>query len=309
MDVRQLEYFLAVVDHGGFNRAARARYVAQPSLSQAIRLLERDLGSDLFHRFGRRVVLTEAGRALVEPARAVVRGLGLARASVEAVNGLVTGRVEIAAMPSQAVDPLSRMIGGFAERFPGVSVAVRAAFTARDVLESVRTGVTELGLLASVEPIVAGGLELHPVARQRFVLITPPDAPFPTDRPVRHEQLAGQRLIAGQPGTGMRTVVDTILAAATGATVVVETEHRETILPLVLGGTGLTVLADSWAALARRAGARVLDLDPVTYLDVALVARPDSLTPAAREFLAVARAVVADPGAPPAVPSAQPADR
>jgi len=291
MDVRQLEYFLAVVDHGGFNRAARACYVAQPSLSQAIRLLERDLGSDLFHRFGRRVVLTEAGRALVEPARSVVRGLGTARASVAAVHGLVAGRVEIAAMPSQSVDPLSRMITGFVERFPGVSVAVRASFTARDVLEAVRTGVTELGLLASVVPLAAGGLELYPVARQRFVLITPPDAPFPADRPVRHEELAGQRLIAGQPGTGMRSVVDTILAAAPGASIVVESEHRETILPLVLSGTGLTVLADSWRALALRAGARVLDLEPATYLDVLLVARPDGLTPAASEFLTVARAV------------------
>lgn len=296
MDVRQLEYFLAVVDHGGFNRAARACYVAQPSLSQAIRLLERDLGSDLFHRFGRRVVLTEAGRALVEPARSVVRGLGLARARVEAVHGLVAGRVEIAAMPSQSVEPLSRMISGFVERFPGVSVAVRGSFTARDVLESVRTGVTELGLLATVAPLAPGGLELYPVARQRFVLITPPDAPFPADRPVHYADLAGRRLIAGQPGTGMRSVVDTILAAAPGASIVVETEHRETILPLVLGGTGLTVLADSWRALALRAGARVLELEPAAYLDVLLVARPDSLTPAARAFLTVAR----ESGAPPA---------
>lgn len=297
MDVRQLEYFLAVVDHGGFNRAARACYVAQPSLSQAIRLLERDLGSDLFHRFGRRVVLTEAGRALVEPARSVVRGLGTARASVAAVHGLVAGRVQIAAMPSQSVDPLSKMVAAFVARFPGVSVSVRASFTARDVLDSVRTGVTELGLLATVVPLAAPGLELYPVARQRFVLITPPDAPFPADRPVHHTELAGQRLIAGQPGTGMRSVVDTILDAAPGASIIVETEHRETILPLVLGGTGLTVLADSWRALALRAGARVLDLEPATYLDVLLVARPDSLTPAAQEFLTVARAAGAGVGA------------
>ena len=205
-------------------------------------------------------VLTEAGRALVEPARSVVRGLGTARASVAAVHGLVAGRVEIAAMPSQSVDPLSKMIAAFVARFPGIAVpTVRASFTARDVLESVRTGVTELGLLATVVPLAAVGLDLYPVARQRFVLITPPDAPFPADRPVHHTELAGQRLIAGQPGTGMRSVVDTILATADGASIIVETEHRETILPLVLGGTGLTVLADSWRALALRAGARVLD--------------------------------------------------
>ncbi|GGW47903.1 hypothetical protein GCM10010320_30460 [Streptomyces caelestis] len=62
MDIRQLEYFLAIVDRGGFNRAASALYVSQPSLSQTVRALERDLGSELFHRIGRRAVLTEAGR-------------------------------------------------------------------------------------------------------------------------------------------------------------------------------------------------------------------------------------------------------
>ncbi|MEU1853423.1 LysR family transcriptional regulator, partial [Streptomyces sp. NPDC019990] len=75
MDIRQLEYFLAIVDRGGFSRAASALYVSQPSLSQAVRALERDLGSELFHRIGRRAVLTEAGRALIEPAREAVRGL------------------------------------------------------------------------------------------------------------------------------------------------------------------------------------------------------------------------------------------
>ncbi|HEY1174767.1 MAG TPA: LysR family transcriptional regulator, partial [Phytomonospora sp.] len=123
MDVRQLEYFLAVVDNGGFNRAARTLFLAQPSLSQAIRTLERDLGGRLFHRIGRRVVLTEAGEALVEPARRAVRALAVARASVDAVRGLRSGEVTIASMPSPAVEPLSSMILAYTERHPAVRVA------------------------------------------------------------------------------------------------------------------------------------------------------------------------------------------
>lgn len=69
-----------------------------------------DLGSQLFHRVGRRVLLTDAGHALIGPARQVVRGLAVARSSVEAVEHLHTVRVEIAAMPSPAVEPLSSMI-------------------------------------------------------------------------------------------------------------------------------------------------------------------------------------------------------
>jgi DNA-binding transcriptional LysR family regulator len=290
MDVRQLEYFLAVVDNGGFNRAAGALHLAQPSLSQAIRNLERDLGTPLFHRIGRRVVLTEAGQALIEPARQVVRSLEVARATVESVHDLRTGRIEIAAMPSPAVEPLSSMIDRFARRHPGVTLTVRAASWPRTVIEMVRTGVTELGLLAAMDPPVTADLTVHPVERHRFVLVTRPDGPFPAGIPVTGDRLAGQRLIAGQEGTGMRRLVEDLRADGVDLTVAVETEHREAILPLVLKGVGVAVLTEAWTPLAERAGALVLDLEPPSYLDVALVSRKARLTPAASEFLALAMA-------------------
>jgi DNA-binding transcriptional LysR family regulator len=80
MDARQLEYFLAIVDHDGFGRAAQHLHIAQPSLSQSIANLERELGIPLFHRIGRGVVLSAAGRELIEPARQVLRDLSTARA-------------------------------------------------------------------------------------------------------------------------------------------------------------------------------------------------------------------------------------
>lgn len=289
MDARQLEYFLAVVDHGGMHKAADALLVAQPSLSQTIRVLERDLGTALFHRVGRRLVLTQAGHALIEPARQVVRELTAARASVESVAGLQVGEVTIAAMPSQAIEPLGGMITRFTAQHPGLSVSVRAAFTPADVLAMVRGGVTELGLAAGPEPLVATGVETIPRGRQRFVLVTGPDTPFAAGEPVRHEQLAGARLIVGQEGTGMRRLVDEIRAAGVELTQVVETEHREAILPLVLGGAGIAVLADSWAPLAEQAGARVFALDPPAYLHVALVSRSTGLTPPAKAFLDAVR--------------------
>ncbi|GAB3834338.1 LysR substrate-binding domain-containing protein [Kribbella italica] len=289
MDARQLEYFLAVVDEGGVSRAAQALRIAQPSLSQAIRTLERDLGSDLFHRVGRRVVLTPAGQALIEPARQVVRGIASARASVESTAGLQAGRVEIAAMPSQTVEPLSSIIGAFTRAYPGLSVGIRAAPTADVVLELVRSGVTELGLLGTAVPAKAAGVRLEPAGVQRFVLISPPDSPFPDGGPVRREALRGCRLIVGQTGTGMRRLVDEIQADGIDVTAVVESEHREAILPLVLGGVGYAVLTDSWATLARQAGAIVSLLEPAAYLHLSLASRTAALTPAAEAFLEVAR--------------------
>jgi DNA-binding transcriptional LysR family regulator len=285
VDARQLEYFLAVVDHGGMSRAAHALYIAQPSLSQAVRVLERDLGTSLFDRVGRRLVLTQAGHALVEPARQIVRGLAAARAAVDAVGGLEAGEVEIAAMPSQAVEPLSGMIRRFTARHPGLRVAVRAAFTPDDVLGMVRGGVTELGLAAGPEPLEAAGLKVVPCGRQRFVLVAGPDAPFPDGEPVARELLAGRRFIVGRPGTGMRRLVEDIRVSGVEVVPVVETEHREAILPLVLGGVGMAVLADSWTSLAQRAGVRVFVLDPPAHLHVALVSRA-TLTPTAAAFVA-----------------------
>ena len=91
MQARQITYFLAVVEHGGFGRAAAALRVAQPTLSQSIKSLERDLGADLFHRAADGVVLSAAGRALLGPARQLVRDLGAARESVGTTTG-VAGR-------------------------------------------------------------------------------------------------------------------------------------------------------------------------------------------------------------------------
>ncbi|MGW0591901.1 LysR family transcriptional regulator [Streptosporangium sp. NPDC002607] len=288
MDFRQLERFLAVVDHGGFHRAAEVLYVAQPSLSQSIKQLERELGEALFHRVGRGVVLTEAGRALVEPARAVIHARGLAVGSVEAVRGLRTGRLEITTMPSQAIDPLAGVISRFTAEYPGVRVVVRAAATAEQVVEAVRTGRTELGLLAAIRLPQRPGVGLHPVGRQRFVVVSSAGGPFSAGARVSPGELSGLRVIAGQTGTGMRAVVDDLIRSGVRLTIAVETEHREAILPLVLGGSGVAVLADSWRELAERSGAVVADLDPPVHLDIAYAGHAGGLGPAARTFLRMA---------------------
>ncbi|GAA2638036.1 LysR family transcriptional regulator [Actinomadura fulvescens] len=288
MDIRQLEYFLAIVDHGGFNRAASAMYISQPALSQAVQGLERDLGSALFHRMGRRAVLTEAGTALIEPARAAVRSLQTARASVDAVRELRCGRLDVASMPSQAVEPLTTMISAFGARFPGVSVAIKAAFITRDVVDMVRTGAAELGLLATSGPLPEREVACHLVGRQRFVLVAAADGPFTGRRSVSREELARHRLIVGQRGTGMRAYVDELRERGIAFTIAAETEHRVSLIPLVLSGVGVAVVTDAWRTVAEHAGAHVVDIEPESALDIALVSRRDELSPAAKEFLACA---------------------
>ncbi|KZB81008.1 LysR family transcriptional regulator [Amycolatopsis regifaucium] len=297
MDARQLRYFLAVVDAGSVHRAAERLYVAQPSVSQALRALERDLGSLLFHRTGRRLVLTAAGHALVPPAREVMRGLDLARATVEAVDGLLGGELIIASMPSQSVSPLAGLIAAFAAVNPLVRISVRAASTPADVGRMLTTGDAELGVVAvSPSTTALPGLAALHLETQRFAVLGRDEAALPSGDPVRPADLAGAALIVGQPGTGMRAVADAVRSAATGSRFVVEVEHREAVLPLVLAGVGIAVVSDSWRALARAAGAAVRALDRADSLEVSLVSRPGRLSPAAAAFHRLADAKAADAG-------------
>ena len=285
MDARQLEYFLAVVDSGGFNRAAASLYLAQPSLSQAIRNLERELGTDLFHRIGRRIELTEAGRAMIGPARQVLRDLENARATVESVKGLRTGRLEIASMPSPAVQPLSEMIGAYLRRYPAMRVDVRAVPTAAEVAVQVRTGVVEIGLAGTAGELRSAEVQVHPAGRQRFVVLAPPGGPLHPGRTVTLDDLAGLTAIVAPPGTRARQLVDEARERGLPVRIGVEAAHREAVLPLVMQGTGVAVVTQAWADLAHAAGALVLDLAPPQYLHLCLLSRRGPLTPAARAFL------------------------
>ena len=285
MDARQLEYFLAVADHGSFSRAAASLHLAQPSLSQAIRNLEHELGTLLFHRIGRRIELTEAGRAMIGPARQVLRDLETARATMESVKGLRTGRLEIASMPSPAVQPLSEMIGAYLRRYPAMRVDVRAVPTAAAVAEQVRTGAAEIGLAGTTSELHSPDVMVHPAGRQRFVLLAPPDGPLRPGRAVTLEDMAGKTAIVAPNGTRARQLVDELRERGVPVRIGVEAAYREAVLPLVLQGTGVALVTEAWADLARGAGALVLDLEPPQYLHVSLLARRAPLTPGARAFL------------------------
>jgi len=288
MDARRLGYFLAVVDHGGFGRAAEQIHIAQPSLSQAIANLERELGVPLFHRVGRGVVLSEAGRELVEPARQVLRDLETARSIAQAVKGIRRGRLDMISMPSPGIEPLTAMMCRFAEEHPGITLNVDGAFTAEEVVSNVRTGVAEIGLLGAAGPLHTAGLRVVPIGDQPLVLISPPDHDLPPGDTVRPSDFHGLRLIASQRGSLMRRFVDDLIANGTEIHLAAEIAHRTSILPLVLAGFGHAVMPESWTPLAERAGAVVHRIEHAWELHVSLVARPEGLTPAARAFVQMA---------------------
>ncbi|GGK80268.1 LysR family transcriptional regulator [Ornithinimicrobium pekingense] len=289
MDTRQLTYFLGVVTHGGFGRAAAQLHVSQPALSQSVASLERDLGVPLFHRVPSGVVLTDAGEVLVPLARQVLRDLDVARVATRSVGEELTGRIDLALMPSQGVEPFTTLMRRLTRRHPGLSVHGHASFVRDDAIALVRSGTCELGLVGALAAPYPSSIEVHTLGRQEMVLIAHPDAGLPDDHALRPAELDGRRLVVSPPGSVMRQMADRLMSAST-MTVVVEAEHRSAILPLVLAGVGVAVLSSAWAPLARRSGAAVLRLADTMHLQVDVIHRPGTLTPAAAAFLEIARA-------------------
>lgn len=259
MDRRHLEYFVAVAELGSFTRAADALSLAQPSLSNAVRWLERDLGAPLFTRHGRGVRLTPAGEALLEPARRSLRSFELARSAVRAVAHADFGQLSIITNTLWAVEPLSRLVGGFREQHPGVRITVADPAWRGDVLDTVRLGGAELGLLDGTPP--GGILESRFLADQEMVAILPPGRSG-GDR-VAIGDLSAMGLVCTPVGTALRGIVDELLEAVGLPTdVAVETAHLASVVPLVLAGAGAAVLPRRVAEDAVGKGATVRHLDP-----------------------------------------------
>ena len=296
MDGRQLGYFLAIVDHGGFGRAADHLLVAQPSLSQAMAGLERELGVKLFVRAGRGVSLTDAGTQLVAPARRVLRELDDAAQVVRSAKGLRRGTVTLVTMPSPGIEPLTSIMTDFAEAWPAMTVDVAGVFTPEEVVATVLAGTAEIGLLGSSGRPHTAHLAVRHIEDQPLVLISPAGSGLPPGDTVGRHDLSGLRLIVSQRGSLMRQLVDEVLATGTDVHIAAEVAHRTSILPLVLSGVGHAVMPSSWNSIATAVGAEVRRIDPGSVLRVAAVWREGSTTPGARAFLEVLDRHVVTPG-------------
>ncbi|MFN8543394.1 MAG: LysR family transcriptional regulator [Candidatus Binatia bacterium] len=287
MNPRHIEFVVAVAEHRSFTRAAEAMHVSQPSLSHAVAEIEQSLGTTLFHRLGRSVSLTPAGQAFVETARVVLRDLSVLYASVKAVEGLQVGTLDVAAPHASAAELLARLVGEFRSQHPGVRVRIQTSENLRDIGRYVRTGRCEVALtVEAVEP----PLVCETIGTEEHVVVFPPGTRLKR-RPVKHADLVDRPMIV--PSGALEyyggLALD-ISPANRGPVIAVETESRQALIPLVLAGAGFTFLPRALAEGAARQRLVVAALDPPLRREIMLVTRPDPLSPAAKTFVALARA-------------------
>lgn len=292
MDERRLRYFLAIVEEGGVTRAATRLHVAQPSLSQALRSLERELGVELFQRVGRGLVLSDAGRALIGPARQALISLDAARDAVGEVAQTLRGTLRIAALATLAVDPLADLIGSFRRAHPGVGVQVREPESAVGASTLVRDGEAEIAL--SHLPAPQDGLISMDLGAQELLFVLPADGEAggsETEDPLPASALHRIPLILSPPETSTRMLLEQALAdVGVTPTVAVQTDSREAIVPLVLAGAGAALLPAPLAEQAQLRGAVMRRAKPKIVRRIGLLRRPGPLSPAARAFVEIAAA-------------------
>lgn len=287
MNVRELECFLAVVDHGSITKAAAALYLAQPSLSQIIRRLEADLGVELFRRVGRGLALAPAGEALVGPARQVLRDLHQARQVAEGYRGLERGRVDLAISASLTSNFLAAWVGHFRRKHPGLTVRlIRHDGDTDDIVALIRSGEAELAY--TVTPVSRQGIDCVHIGEGEVVLALPPGWRDDFPDPVPIALLDGLPMIVDR-GFGRAYLESVRDTCGVEPAVVVDVSEPAGLVPLIIAGAGAALLPMRQALDARRRGARLRMIDPSTSRIIYAIAPSSPLSIPARRFLELSK--------------------
>jgi len=237
LDIRA---FLAVLDLGGFHKAAEALNISQPALSRRIQSLEAAVSAPLLERTTRHVAPTAVGRSFAPLA---CRLLGEFEDSLLTITGLgdrQTGQVTLACVPTAAFYFLPRVIERFHSRFPRIRFRI-LDLSANDGLESVRRGEAEFGinLIGTSEP----DLRFTALIDDPYVLACHVDHPFARRARITWADLEGQPLIGVSRASGNRMILDSALAKLdVRLNFQYEVNHLATSLGLVERGLGLSVL-------------------------------------------------------------------
>ncbi len=203
MQLRQLAYALAVAEEHHFTRAATRLHVAQPSLSRQVRLLERELGVELFHRGPgqNRVELTADGEILVPFIRRVLADVEATTSEARSLAGLTSGRLSVGATPSLATRFLPAALARFHARHPGVELFLVEAGS-RQLVPRVAEGELDLALV--VLPVTHPLVATTEMFEDRLVLVVAPDHPLAGRRQIRVADLAGLPLVMFREGYDLR---------------------------------------------------------------------------------------------------------
>lgn len=302
MEIRQLQAFIVVAEELHFGRAAARLHIAQPPLSQLIRALERDLGTELFARTTRSVRLTPAGAALLGPARIIIDQLAVARAVTRAAALGETGVVRLGFGGPTGYVVLSALIQAVAERYPGIKLELRPQTYSGQVVHLLEEGTLDMGVVALPVP---GDLTTATLRHEHLMVALPTRHRLAEQQTVAAEDLANEPFVTYPPDHGSAVRDATVaLCAAAGFTPRIAQEAPDPYSLLALVGTGLGI-----AIVV--ASTTHFTVDGVTYrpisdapsrLHTGLAWRADNTSPALHRVVEILPHVIVDPTQAPEAP-------
>jgi DNA-binding transcriptional LysR family regulator len=289
MELRHLEYFVAVAEEASFTRAAARLHVSQPGVSAQVRQLERELGEDLFDRSSRAVRLTDVGEAVLGYARTALDAAADVRLAVDEIAGLVRGRVNVGMVVACAAVDVPVLLAAFHRDHPAVEISLTEANSDR-LLADLLAGELDLAYVALGAETPAG-IELKVVADEVMVAVFGPDDPLAEAGSFNLDELRGRAVICLPPGTGVRALVDEACArAGFRPRVSLEASNLGIVAQLAARGLGVAIVPAS-VAVAGPPGLRTLPIDgPELRGRVAIAWRAEGpASPAARALVRLVR--------------------
>lgn len=254
MELRQLEYFVAVAQRGTYLAAAASLSVAQPALWRQVKELERELGTPLFERVGRRVRLTRDGEALADQAIAVLAATGRLREDAAARRAGRAGVVAIACAAPHLREFLAPVIAALRSNHPDVDVHVReygggGPGPGPGILPDLLDGTVDLATVGTAHP----RLETIPLYEVRLIAAVPDDHPWRDAPTIDIKELRDRPLVVAQPGSYSRGAIEAACARA-GFTAVIGFDSPNPLSILALGeaGLGIPILVEDAVPRPRR---------------------------------------------------------
>lgn len=234
---------LAIVDEGGLTRAGRRLHLTQSALSHQLKQVESSLGVPLFMRVKRRLVLTDAGRRLVDRARPIVAELDALRADLDQHTAGRRGTLRIATECYTAYEWLPPVLKRFHKHHPGVDVNIAVEATP-DPIRALQAGEIDLAIVTGA--VAATGIETRDLFHDELLLVVPASHPLAGRRFVRPDDLQGERLLLYTPPGENFFYRDFFTDGAGGPARVDVVKLTEAVLSMVRAELGITVAA-SWA--------------------------------------------------------------
>ncbi len=246
MELRQLQYALMIAAECNFSRAAEKLHIAQPSLSQQLSKLEKELGVLLFQRNTSTVELTHAGREFMKRAQRIVDEMEILRVEMEDISQLRKGRITVGSMPITGSHLLPHVLPAFRAGYPGIDVTL-VEDTSHNLERLTASGKTDISLLSL--PLTEPTLDYEPIADEPIDLAVPPNHPlalrFASSPPqgIEMKELENEPFIILKQGQGFRKIVlDLCRQAGFEPQVVFESSNMETLQSLVAAGMGVTLV-------------------------------------------------------------------